>query len=336
MRSAILNAPNNIKIISKEIPSITKGEVLVNIKYAGICGSDVHGYKGDQPFITYPRVMGHELSGVVEKSLSKDFDKNDNVVIDPVFNCGECYACQNGRPNVCKNMKVFGIHIDGGFQEYVKVPKKNVHKVDTSIDLKLATLAEPLSIGFEANYRAKVTSNDIVTVMGLGTIGIMVALVAKHHGAEVIGVDINESSLNLAEKLGITKLINSSKENVQQKINEYTNNEGSPVVIEATGVPSVIQDTLYYASAAGRIVILTLVDEDLPVSISELIKKEIDFLGSRLSNNFIPDSISYIENNLNIIKKLEDHILVNDFENIEKVLNKKTSNDSILKTMIKF
>lgn len=335
MKAAILNAPNEIEFLERDVPEIKEDEVLVKIAYGGICGSDVHGYTGDQPFITYPRVMGHEISGVIEESRSDKFKNGDKVVIDPVFNCGHCYACKNGRPNVCKNMNVFGIHIDGGFQEYVKLPPKNVHKVDPSIDLKMAALAEPLSIGFEANYRADVGEDDTVTVLGVGTIGTMITLVAKSKGAKVIAVDVNKSSLELAKTLGADHIINAKDEDVAQKIDEYTGGEGSPVVIEATGVKQIIQDTLHYVSPAGRVVILTLVDKDLPISIAELIKKEVDFLGSRLSNNFIPSAIEFIENN-DKISLLEDHIKVHPFTDIEQILSSKhESTSNIIKRMVK-
>ena len=335
MKAAILQSPKKIELIKKEIPKLEDNEVLVKIAYGGICGSDVHGYQGDQPFITYPRVMGHEISGVVEKPNNSIFKKGDHVVIDPVLNCGKCYACNIGRPNVCRNMKVFGIHIDGGFQEYVKLPVKNIHKVNSSIDLKMATLAEPLSIGFEANHRARVKKDDVVTVLGVGTIGIMVTLVAKSQGAKVIAVDINENSLKLAQKLGADKIINANKDDVNEEIKKFTDGEGSSVVIEATGSKKVIQDTLHYVSPAGRVVILTLVDKDLPISIAELIKKEVDFLGSRLSNNFIPDAIEFIENN-NKISLLEDNIKIYPFADIEKVLSgQHESTSNIIKRMVK-
>ncbi len=316
MKSAVLEQPEIIKLVDRPVPEINEGEILIKIKYGGICGSDIHAYNGNQPFITYPRVLGHELVGIVEKSKSKEFDKGEKVVVDPVFSCDECYACRVGRHNVCKEVKVFGVHMDGGFQEFAKLPKKNVFKLPSDVSLKFGALAEPFSIGFEANHRAQVEPGDIVTVIGSGTIGLMVALVAKYIGAEVISIDIDDSKLSIARELGIDYVINSKDSSPYNKIMEITDDEGSPVVIEAVGKEGTIKQTLSLVSAAGRVVILGLTDKEIPVSITEIIKKEVDFLGSRLNKNMFPKVVKMLQDDKINFSLLEDYI---DIYEIDKV-----------------
>lgn len=336
MKSIVLKEPNKLLIEENNIPSVKNEEILIKIKYGGVCGSDLHAYEGESPFVEFPITLGHELVGYVEDNNgAEDFNKGDMVLIDPVLNCGECYACKHDRHNVCKDVKVFGAHTDGGFQEYIAVPKDNVYKVPEGINPKLAALGEPLSVGFEATYRADVTADDTVLIIGTGTIGLMVNIVAKYKGATVIAADIDDSKLKLAQKMGADYIINSKKEDLAAKVKELTNSEGASVVIEAAGLKKTIQDAIYYTSAAGRVVILGIIDDDVPVSISQLIKKEVDFLGSRL-NNYMFGKVAKLLDEVDLSPLLEE-IKVYNMEEADKAFQDKLNNPDIsLKSLIKF
>lgn len=336
MKSIVLKEPNKLLIENKEVSNVKDDELLIKIKYGGVCGSDLHAYKGESPFVKFPITLGHELVGYIEDNNgSKGFQKGDMVLIDPVLNCGKCYACRNDRHNVCKDVKVFGAHTDGGFQEYISVPKNNVYKVPEGVDPRLAALGEPLSVGFESTYRANVNSDDTVLVIGTGTIGLMVSIVAKYKGATVIATDIDDSKLELAKKMGADHVINSQKEDLAKKINELTNNEGASVVIEAAGLPQTIKEAIYYSSAAGRVVILGIVDKDVPISISQLIKKEVDFLGSRL-NNYMFGKVAKLLEEIDLSSLLKE-IKVYEIDEAKKAFEDKLKNPDIsLKSLIKF
>ncbi len=334
-----------IKLEKKEVlnvcevpkPTLKDNEVLIKTKYVGICGSDIHAFLGHNPFISYPRVLGHEIVGITEDSRSDLFQKGDRVVVDPVLSCGSCYACSIGRHNVCSNLKVFGIHTDGGFQEWVKLKPENLIKIPKELDLKLATLSEPFSIGFEANTRARVNEDDTVTVIGTGPIGLMVSLVAKYIGAKVICLDIDRGRLETAKKLGINYSINTNVDNPLKEIRRITSGEGPSVVIEAVGKAKTIKDTLSYVSSAGRVVILGIIDEDVPISVSEIIKKEVDFLGSRLNRNMFPKVIEMFKNSSIDYSLLMSNIESYDYKSASNVFkNISNSSDNCLKTLLKF
>jgi len=336
MKSIVLKEPKNLLIEEKNKPKIKEDEVLIKIIYGGVCGSDLHAYEGESPFVDFPITLGHELVGYVEDSNGiEDFSDGDMVLIDPVLSCGECYACKNDRHNVCKDVKVFGAHTDGGFQEYIAVPKKNIYQVPKDVDPRLAALGEPISIGFESTYRADVTADDTVLVIGTGTIGLMVTIVAKYKGATVIAADIDDSKLKMAKEMGADYVINSKKEDLEAKVKELTDGEGASVVIEAVGLKKTIQNAIYHTSAAGRVVILGIVDDDVPISISQLIKKEVDFLGSRL-NNYMFDKVAKLLDEVDLSPLLEE-IKVYNMEEADKAVQDKLNNPDIsLKSLIKF
>jgi L-gulonate 5-dehydrogenase len=336
MKSIVLKEPRNLIIKEKSIPNIKNEEVLIKIKYGGVCGSDLHAYEGESPFVDFPITLGHELVGYVENNNdSEDLNNGDMVLIDPVLNCGDCYACKNDRHNVCKDVKVFGAHTDGGFQEYIAVPKGNVYKVPKGVDPRLAALGEPLSIGFESTYRADVTEDDTVLIIGTGTIGLMATIVAKYKGATVIAADIDDSKLELAQEMGADYIINSQKEDLETKVMELTNGEGAPVVIEAAGLQKTIKEAIYYTSAAGRVVILGIVDKEVPISISQLIKKEVDFLGSRL-NNYMFGKVSKLLEEIDLSPLLKE-IKIYKMDDASKAFEDKLQNSDIsLKSLIEF
>ncbi len=336
MKSIELKRPEKL-VIRDMVKSIPKShEVLVKIKYGGICGSDIHSYLGTSPFITFPRVLGHELLAYVDDNNGyNDFKKGDMVVIDPVLSCGECYACSVGRHNVCKDVKVFGVHTDGGFQEYVSIPAENLYKVPNGINPKLAALGEPLSIGFEANYRGKVAAEDTVLVIGTGTIGLMVAAVSKYIGAKVIVTDIDDKKLGIAHKLGVDYIINVRNFNAETRVKELTKGEGASVVIEAVGSIETIKNAINYASPAARVVILGIINKDIPLSISQLIKKEVDFLGSRL-NNYMFGKVVEMLNKVDL-SPLLDEIKVYSLEDVEKAFKEKVNTPELsIKSLINF
>ncbi len=335
MEAVILKEPGVVVIEKRTADSAAADEVLVQVVYGGICGSDVHGYLGTQPFISYPRILGHEVVGRVVESRSNHFSPGDRVAVDPVFSCGSCYACRVGRSNVCRDVAVFGVHRDGGFQQLIKLPADNLHRLPDEVSFEQGIFAEPLSIGFEATTRSRVAPSDTVTVIGAGTIGLMVACAAKHFGARVIIADVSEFRTVLAEKLGADRVVNVSSESLSDVVDEETGGEGSSVVIEAVGSDATINQSLELVSAAGRVVILGLTKKPIPLPMSLVIKKEIDLLGSRLNNRLFPQVLRLLaEENLDTSPLITDIL---PFSEAPKAFAAKAApQDTQIKTLLRF
>jgi L-gulonate 5-dehydrogenase len=238
--------------------------------------------------VTYPRIIGHEVvAEVVEPGSNvKKVAVGDHVVIEPISYCGECYACRSGRPNVCKEVSVFGVHEDGGMREFAVLPEKQVHKINPKIDWDAAVVAEPYTIGAQATWRGNVKEGQTVFIQGAGPIGIIVLKMAKLRGAQTVIIsDLTDERLEFARENGADFIINPSKIDVENKINELTNDEGANVVIDAVGTPNTFELSVKVASAAGNIVTLGFSATPSSIALEPITKKELTITGSRLQTN---------------------------------------------------
>lgn len=272
-------------------------EVVVKIKAGGICGSDMHIYHGTNAFAVYPNIMGHELAGEIH-AIGKGvegFRKGEKVAINNVLSCGECYACRQGRPNVCKNLKVLGVHTPGGFQKYLRISKHNVYPVPDNLSWAEAALVEPYSIASESMNRGRIADGDTVLICGAGPIGLMLLQAAKLHDVKVAVLDVVASRLEIARKLGADLVLNGKSDDVKQAIMEFTDNEGVSLSFEATGNLRVLEACIsHYASQAGRVVVLGFSTEKMQIAPIEIMKRELDVLGTRLNNNRFPEAIDWL------------------------------------------
>ena len=197
-------------------------------KRVGICGSDMHIYHGTNPLATLPRVVGHEVAGeVVEIGQGVTGIKvGDHVVIEPISYCGKCYACRKGGQNVCEKLSVFGVHEDGGMREWFVLPEKQLHVVDSAFAWEEIVLAEPYTIGAQAVWRGEVEKGETVLIQGAGPIGICILKMAKLQGASVMITDLSEERLGFAKESGADIIVHAAKEDVQDRVKEWTNGEG--------------------------------------------------------------------------------------------------------------
>lgn len=273
------------------------GEVLIKVTSGGICGSDIGIYNGTNSLATYPRIIGHEFGGIVEEIGSgvKRVKPGDKVSVDPVVSCGECYACRIGRHNVCASLEVMGVHRDGGFAEYIKVPEENVHIFHTDFDEAYLGLVEPFTIGVEINRRGEICAGDQVLIMGAGPIGICAMQVAKKNGAQVIMTDIVEERLKKALSMGADEVVLVSKENLEERLNTFTAGEGIPVIVDTVCLPSSLEQAVMLACPAGRIVVLGLRNEPSAITMADITKKELTIVGSRLNNHCFDEVIEGFE-----------------------------------------
>lgn len=271
-------------------------DVLIKVKRVGICGSDMHIYHGTNPLATLPRVIGHEVAGevVAVGEAVTSVRAGDHVVIEPIRYCGQCYACRKGRPNVCRNLSVFGVHEDGGLREWVVLPEQQVHAVDPDLPWDEIVMAEPYTIGAQAVWRGRVEKEDKVLIQGAGPIGLCVLKMAKLIGADVMITDLSDERLAFAQENGADLIVNAGQEDVQQAVAEWTDGEGANVVIDAVCLPQTFELAVEAASPAGTVVVLGF--DERPASIPQLpiTKKEVTIVGSRLQTNQFPKVIRWL------------------------------------------
>jgi 2-desacetyl-2-hydroxyethyl bacteriochlorophyllide A dehydrogenase len=263
-------------------PKLTPGNAILRIKRIGICGTDLHAFEGTQPYFNYPRILGHELAAeLVEFDNAPGFEMREDVTIIPYFNCGSCIACRFGKPNCCVNLKVCGVHMDGGMTEYLSVPSYSlIHGNGLSLD-ELA-LVEPLAIGAHGINRAGVKDGELVLVIGAGPIGLGTMEFARIAGAKVIAMDVNAARLKFCEdKLKVDHTVNALSADVIDQIRDITDGDMAAVVIDATGNQNAINNGFQYVGHGGRYVLIGLQKGVVSFSHPEFHKREGTLLSSR-------------------------------------------------------
>lgn len=294
MKAFQVNAPQDYRLVEAEAPAIAQGEVQVKVAFAGICGSDMHIIHGDNAFVRFPRITGHEFAGLVE-AVGEGVEGvavGDRVCIDPVISCGECYPCRIGRPNVCTDLEVIGVHRNGGFEERVNVPAGNVHRLPEGLGLDAAALVEPYTIAANVLGRMQPHPGDRLLILGAGVIGLTILQVARAQGIEDITVsDVIDARLETARELGATRTLNGAEQDVEAEIDALTGGEGMPLIADAACVPALLPQMLRMASPAGRIGLLGFNPTPSDLVQLEVIKKELTLVGSRLNNRKFPEVI---------------------------------------------
>ncbi len=283
MKAVVVEKPGSIAVVERDIPEITETQVLVKVKAAGICGSDVHIFHGKNAFATYPRVVGHEFVGEVVKvgSQTEHIAVGDRVAVDPVVSCGHCYACQHDRHNVCSSLQVMGVHRDGGFQEYVAADYRQAYKLPDNIPWEIAATVEPYSIGAQVAHRGRLTGDDTVLICGAGPIGLIILQVAKMKGARVAILDIVESRLEKAKEMGADMVVNGKTTDIVDAMKEFTNGEGFNLIYEATANTKILATCIRdLPSQAGRIVVLGFTTQELPIRQVDIMGRELEIIGS--------------------------------------------------------
>ncbi len=293
MLATVIEQPGRAVRQELDDPRPEPGEALVRVLAVGLCGSDAHAMKGSQPLFVYPQIPGHEVCGEVVEVHPTEGDPSvqigDRVVLDPAIKCGHCYACRIGRGNCCVRMRVLGVHTAGGCAELVKAPLSNLHRAPQGMTPAEAAMAEPFSIGMQANGRGRVTKHDTVAIIGGGPIGLAVLMVAVGRGAKCAVIEPVALRRQAAEALGAAATFDPAESAASEAVREWTAGEGANVVIEAVGSPQTYREAVEMASAAGRVVFLGLPSQDVALPAVLLIKKELDLLGSRLNVGTFPE-----------------------------------------------
>ena len=290
--------PEELRIIEMDMPEIDeKNNVLVKIKASGICGSDIGIYHGTNAAATYPRVIGHEIVGEVVEAgpTAKKVKVGDRVIIDQVTACGHCYACRIGRPNVCQHLAVRGVHIDGGYREYMAVPDTDCYLLPDSLRYEDAVLIEPTTIAIQACSRAQITAEDEVLIMGMGALGSRMLSIAKLSGAKIIVADIVDEKLQEALQNGAAHAINLLTENLDEKVKEYTTDAYGPTLsIDCACTKDSLGTLIRVTGNAGRVITMGFSVSPTEVTNFGITSKELDIRGSRLQNRKFQQAIDLL------------------------------------------
>ena len=315
MKSVCLKQPGEISLVDIPRPTRGQGEILLKVRSAGICGSDIGAYKGVNPLVSYPRIIGHEIAGEVIEVPDDEVEliPGDRVILEPYVYCGHCYPCSIGHTNCCENLTVRGVHIEGGMAEYVSHPRHLLHKVPDNIPWNLVPMAEPLVIAMHAVKQAEVKAGQHVVNTGAGQIGLLAAQFALVVGAVPIIVDPVDERLALARSLGVTHTINPVSADAVAGILSITQGRMAEAVIECSGAAPAIRGAVDYVSYAGHIALVGWPKSDIPMPTALFTKKELTIRGSRNSVGQFPESLRLIaEGKINVAALLTKSVAIDE------------------------
>jgi 2-desacetyl-2-hydroxyethyl bacteriochlorophyllide A dehydrogenase len=283
MKALFITAPGKTEMREVARPEPGRGEVRVRVRYLGYCGSDLNTFRGLNPLVSYPRVPGHELAGVIDAAgpeVSEEFALGTAVIVVPYTNCGECSACRRGRPNACRNNQTLGVQRDGGLAEEIVVPASKL-LTSRRLSLREMVLVEPLSVGWHAARRGRAAAGETVVVFGCGMVGLGAIAGAAAAGARVVAVDVAEAKLSIGRAAGAGVTINSKTEDLHQRLQALTENRGPDLLIEGVGLPETYRACVEEACFAGRVVYVGYAKEPVEYATKNFVMKEIDIMGSR-------------------------------------------------------
>ncbi|TPL37606.1 zinc-binding alcohol dehydrogenase family protein [Mesorhizobium sp. B2-4-6] len=282
MKAVVCRTPGELVLEDRADPGAPPpGWARVAVSHVGICGTDYHIFEGKHPFLAYPRIMGHEVSGtIVEKGEGVDLAVGEPVVINPYLSCGKCIACRHGKPNCCVKIEVLGVHRDGAMCDEILVPAQNLYPAN-GLSLADAAAVEFLAIGAHAVRRSLGTPGARTLVIGAGPIGLGTAIFARIAGLDVSLLDMSAERLGFAEEaLGFTPL-DGSKAAAAELVRQATSGEGFDLVFDATGNTPSVQSAFAHVAHGGTLVLVSVVKDDIAFSDPEFHKREMTLIGSR-------------------------------------------------------
>lgn len=282
MKTLRITAPRQSDIVERPDPVPGPGEVLVRVGFVGLCGSDLSTWRGLNPLVAYPRIPGHEVSGIVA-ALGAGVTTarvGEAVLAIPYTACNRCSACAAGRFNCCRNNQTLGVQRDGALGGLLVLPEAKLLRVP-GLDAAGLALVEPLSVGFHAAARGRIAAGETAVVIGCGAVGIGAVAGAAARGARVVAVDVDPRKLELATRLGASAAIDSRGIDLKAALSTIDDGQGPPVLIEAVGNPAAFRTCVEAAAFAGRVVYIGYAKEPVAYETKHVVQKELDILGSR-------------------------------------------------------
>lgn len=298
MKALVIKEPGQAEIKCVPEPVATGSSLLLKVRMVGFCGSDLNSFRGKNPLVSFPRIPGHEVSAtIVEGSrVNPALAAGVDVTLSPYTSCGKCASCRRRRPNACQFNETLGVQRDGAATEYIVVPPERIYPAKLTI--KELCLIEPLTVGFHAVARGRVTAEDTVAIFGCGGVGLGAVAASGFRGAKTIGIDVDDDKLNTARATGATHSINTSREGLHQRLAELTDGHGPDVVIEAIGLAQTFRAAVEEVASTGRVVYIGYAKDLVAYETRLFVQKELDILGSR---NALPEDFR------EVIRMLEEH-----------------------------
>lgn len=296
----MLRAPRQVEVVETgAAPATQKSEAadtaLVRMRLAGVCGSDLAAYRGTSPQVSYPRVLGHELLVDVLDAPARPELVGRRAVVEPLLSCGHCRVCRTGRSNACSQLRVLGVHADGGMQEPLRLPVHQLFPVPNRLSDETAVLAEPLTIAFRAVQRSGIGAGEVAVIFGAGPIGLLIAQVlVRARGCRALVADLDRSRLELAERLGAVALPGDPAAQVDA-VASATDGDLAACVFDATGSPGCVRLATDLVRPTGRIVLVGWSHGPVEVDTVSLMRKEAELVGSRNSTGAFPAVLRLLE-----------------------------------------
>ena len=298
MRALVIKEPGTVSIEQVQQPRPDHGEILLRVRMVGLCGSDLNSFRGKNPMVRFPRIPGHEIAATIVEGTSSfpALAAGVNVTMSPYTNCGKCASCLRGRPNACAFNETLGVQRDGALTEFITMPPEKLYPA--ALTIKELCLVEPLTVGFHAVARGRVTSADKVAIFGCGGVGLGAIAASHFAGATTIVVDLDDDKLQLAKKAGTTHIVNSAQSRLHEQLLDLTDGRGPDVIIEAVGHPQTFRAAVEEVAFTGRVVYIGYAKEPVAYETKLFVQKELDILGSR---NALPEDFR------SVMKMLEEH-----------------------------
>lgn len=283
MRALIMQKDRTIQFgeVPKPVPG--KGEVLIKVEACGICGTDMHVYRGMESAWSLPGVIGHEFSGIVEMCGGdcEEVKLGDSVTVQPLISCGNCPRCREGRTNLCENVRLIGGELPGAFAEWVIVPKENVIRVPSKLPVKYGALAEPAATAVHAVKRLRRSSYDTVLIKGAGAIGLLILCAVRELAKTIIVSDIDEGRLEVARELGADRTINPRKQDLAEELADITGQMMADVVFDAAGEKGGKEKAFELVHPGSEIVFVALGNAVAEIDFTKVVTQELSIYGTQ-------------------------------------------------------
>lgn len=274
----MLHGPGEASVETVPDPVPQNGDVLLKVRRVGLCGSDLNSFRGLNPLVTYPRILGHEISATVVAGNAAMAEGTDVAVL-PYTSCGECASCRRGRVNACQFNQTLGVQRDGALCELIALPAEKLFPAN--LPPQELCLVEPLAIGFHAVGRGRVAAQEFVAILGCGGVGIGCIAAANAVGARAIAIDMDDAKLELARAAGAAYTMNSAREPLHERLLAITNGRGPDVVMEAVGTPETFRAAVEEVAFTGRVIYIGYAKQPVSYETRLFVQKELDILGSR-------------------------------------------------------
>jgi threonine dehydrogenase-like Zn-dependent dehydrogenase len=297
MKALFLTEVGKTELREIEKPMPGPNQVLLKVGMVGFCGGDLNGFKGLFELQEYPNILGHEVGATIQEigaEVPSNFKIGMHVTLYPYLNCGKCISCRKGRRNACQDNKTMGVRRPGAMTRFIVVSWEDLYTSE-KLSLRELALVEPLTVGFHAAARGRITNQDRVAVIGCGIVGMGAIASAVNRGAEVIAIDIDDSKMEIAKKIGVAHTVNTSNVDLHDALLNITNGDGPDVIIEAVGNAITYRTAVDEVAYTGRVVCIGYAKSPVEFNTGIFVRKEIEILGSRNCTTEFPEVIAYLE-----------------------------------------